>query len=77
MTNLNLNSFFQEKIRTLKPYQVESANCKINLHANENPFPPPKELQTLFENSLKEIDLNRYPDPESQKLKTILSKQEF
>ena len=75
MTDLDLNSLFQEKLKALKPYQMENFDCKIKLHANENPFTPPKEIQVLFENSLKEINLNRYPDPDSRNLKAILSKR--
>ena len=75
MNDFDLNNLFQEKIKTLKPYQVENFDCRIKLHANENPYIPPKEIRVMFEDSLKALDLNRYPDPDSRSLKATLSKR--
>ena len=75
MIDLDLNDLFHEKMKVLRPYQAENVDCKIKLHANENSFTTPKEIKVLFEKILREVDLNRYPDPDCRGLKTILSKR--
>ncbi|MCH8156815.1 MAG: histidinol-phosphate transaminase [Nitrospinae bacterium] len=73
MSNVDLMSLVQGKVRSLKPYQMENINCAVKLHANENPFPPPEELLNGFNESLKKFQLNRYPDPDSRALKESIA----
>tara|TARA_B100000686_G_scaffold355104_1_gene469945 strand:- start:5202 stop:6263 length:1062 start_codon:yes stop_codon:yes gene_type:complete len=75
MPQLNLERFIREDIKALKPYYIESFDCDIKLHANENPFPPSPEIQRVFIESLSEIELNRYPEPSSKELRSILSER--
>lgn len=73
MSNVDLMSLIQGKVRSLKPYHMEDINCAVQLHANENPFPPPEELLKGFSESLKKFQLNRYPDPDSRALKESIA----
>lgn len=66
MGNFNINNLVRENIKDLKPYssardEYKDATSKdmVFLDANENPF---------------ETGVNRYPDPQQTKVKTILSK---
>ncbi|SRX73826.1 histidinol-phosphate transaminase [Aequorivita antarctica] len=64
--NFDINSLIRPNVAKMKPYSSARDEFKdfdsemIFLDANENPF---------------ETNVNRYPDPKQQKLKSILSKQ--
>jgi len=65
-TDFNLNNLIRENIKSLKPYSSArdeykdiSVNEMIFLDANENPF---------------ENGVNRYPDPQQNNVKDLLSK---
>jgi histidinol-phosphate aminotransferase len=73
MANVNLNQLIQPNILDLKAYHVETINCDIKLHANENPFPPSPELLQLLQSSLDNFELNRYPDPDCTELKQAIA----
>ncbi len=62
-----------QEIRDISPYSVPYFDCKIRLDGNESPFPPPKEVQDNIDSAIKEIDINRYPDPEAKRLVQIIS----
>jgi len=72
---VDLMQLVKNKVRSLKPYHVENTDCAIKLHANESAFPPPPEILKLFEETFQTCALNRYPDPDCQELKSILSKR--
>ncbi|MFQ5451902.1 MAG: histidinol-phosphate transaminase [Nitrospinaceae bacterium] len=74
MSTVDLIQLVREKIKTLKSYQVENIDCEIKLHANESPYPPPEELLRDFQESVREFQLNRYPDPDCQTLKKTISR---
>ncbi|MFQ5671724.1 MAG: histidinol-phosphate transaminase [Nitrospinales bacterium] len=75
MSTVALADLIRPNVQSLKAYQVENFAGAIQLHANENPFPPPEEMTVLFHDCLKAIQLNRYPDPECRKLKQALSRR--
>ncbi len=64
-TNFNINNLVRENIKSLKPYSSardefkENTSDMIFLDANENPF---------------ENGVNRYPDPQQNSVKELLSK---
>ncbi|MEE9407359.1 MAG: histidinol-phosphate transaminase [Polaribacter sp.] len=65
-TNFNLNNLIRENIKSLKPYSSArdeykdaTSNEMVFLDANENPF---------------ENGVNRYPDPQQNSVKDLLSK---
>jgi len=73
MSSVEIMKLIQGNVLSLKPYHVESTDCEIKLHANENPFPPSKELLELFSTSFQKLQLNRYPDPDSRALKDSIA----
>ena len=73
MSSVDLMKLIQGNVLSLEPYHVEDNDCEIKLHANENPFPPSKELLDLFSESLQKLQLNRYPDPDSKTLKDSIA----
>jgi len=73
MSTVDLTDLIREKVKSLKAYHVENIDCAIKLHANENPFAPPEELSRQFQESFKDIQLNRYPDPDCNLLKAAIS----
>ncbi|MBV51573.1 MAG: histidinol-phosphate transaminase [Nitrospinae bacterium] len=75
MSNVDLMNLIQGNIHALKPYHVENIDCDVKLHANENPFPPSEELLETFTASIRNFQLNRYPDPDSKKLKDSIAKR--
>ncbi|MGP0629468.1 histidinol-phosphate transaminase [Nitrospina sp. 32_T5] len=75
MANVNLDQLVKNKIKALKAYHVENFDCDIKLHANENSYPPPSEILDLFQDTFRTFQLNRYPDPASQRLKDVLSQR--
>lgn len=75
MAKVKLTDLVTERIKSLKPYHVENFDCKIKLHANESPFPPPREIAALLKECADELQLNRYPDPDCKKLKSVISKR--
>jgi histidinol-phosphate aminotransferase len=73
MANINLADWVQEKIKSLKAYEVENFDCEVKLHANENPFSLPEEFTNDFSDGCKNIQLNRYPDPDCRLLKQAIT----
>ncbi len=74
MANLDLANLVRPNVKSLKAYHVDNHDCKIKLHANENPFQLPKEILNLISSSLKDFQFNRYPDPACQELREAISK---
>jgi histidinol-phosphate aminotransferase len=68
-----IESRVSQKIRDISPYSVPHFNCKVRLDGNESPFSLPKEVQEKVDRAIKEIDINRYPDPEAKRLIEIIS----
>ncbi|MGH2758737.1 MAG: histidinol-phosphate transaminase, partial [Actinomycetota bacterium] len=53
----------------LQPYRSsETSGGRILLHANENPYPLPREITAEILESAASIELNRYPAPEPVEL---------
>jgi len=75
MAKVNLMGLVRDRIKFLNPYQVENFDCRIKLHANESPFPPPIEIASLLKECADDLQINRYPDPDCNKLKSAISKR--
>ena len=56
------------EIRALSAYHVPEAAGLIKLDAMENPFPWPEELRAAWLERLRDVPLNRYPDPAGREL---------
>ncbi|MHA1310297.1 MAG: histidinol-phosphate transaminase [Candidatus Helarchaeota archaeon] len=53
-----------------------SPNSIIKVDANENDFIEPNWLRTKLIESIKDIDITRYPDPQSYELRKIIAENE-
>ena len=73
MAKVNLTELVREKVKSLKAYHVENFDCKIKLHANESPYPPEKNIASLLAECAEDLQINRYPDPDCNKLKQTIS----
>jgi histidinol-phosphate aminotransferase len=67
---LNILSLVKPTVRSLKAYEAKNVPCRIKLDANESPY----NFHDIV-SSLDNISLNRYPDPDAEGLKKILSEQ--
>ncbi|MBI5750209.1 MAG: histidinol-phosphate transaminase [Nitrospinae bacterium] len=75
MSFLNITNLVKKDVRELKPYQVESIQCRIKLDAMENPYPMPESLMRKVMEGVSRVEINRYPDPSASRLKSIISAQ--
>ena len=66
-TNL-ITSIFRKEVLAMSAYKVADAQGLIKLDAMENPYNWPEDIKKDWLESLKECQLNRYPDPESRQL---------
>ncbi len=60
------------EIRASYAYTVPEATGMVKLDAMENPYPWPPEVKQAWLEVLREIDVNRYPDPDPRRLKQLL-----
>ncbi len=57
-----------EKVKNLTPYEPISGTYEIRLDANESFLTVPKRIEEEMEMALRNVALNRYPDPMATKL---------
>ncbi len=69
-----LERLIRPEIRKLSAYHVPPASGLIKLDAMENPYALPEELTRAWLDSLRHVELNRYPDPACGALKESLRK---
>ena len=60
------------EIRALSAYHVPDASGLIKLDAMENPYTWPAEMVQQWLETLRQAELNRYPDPSASRLKDCL-----
>ncbi|MGH8653984.1 MAG: histidinol-phosphate transaminase [Gammaproteobacteria bacterium] len=60
------------EIQALTAYHVPASTGMVKLDAMENPYPWPDDLRDPWLQSLRNAELNRYPDPEAKELKEKL-----
>lgn len=65
-------ALIRPEVRALTAYHVPPAQGMIKLDAMENPYGWPEELKNLWLARLREVPLNRYPDPSATALKARL-----
>ena len=61
-------------IRDIQPYSVPHIDCGIKLDGNESPFGLPIEVQAKVDSVIRDVQVNRYPDPQAEKLIDLISK---
>ncbi len=62
------NRFISNKINKMEEYNPCSAKYQVRLDANESPFGLSDEILSEFEEAVKSISYNRYPDPRASEL---------
>lgn len=67
-----INRWVRAPIRALAAYHVPDAAGFIKLDAMENPYTWPPQMVEAWSRLLREVPLNRYPDPAAQELKQQL-----
>ena len=67
-----LLKWVRPEIRALSAYHVADATGLIKLDAMENPFALPDDIQAELVERLSSAELNRYPDPSANQLRTTL-----
>jgi histidinol-phosphate aminotransferase len=73
MTQTDLvSSVFRKEVLAMSAYKVANAQGLIKLDAMENPYGWPDDLKKSWLETLKECQLNRYPDPEAAHLVSTL-----
>jgi histidinol-phosphate aminotransferase len=60
------------EIHTSCAYAVPEATGMVKLDAMENPYPWPSDVKQAWLEMLREVDVNRYPDPDPRRLKRLL-----
>ncbi|MGH7428165.1 MAG: histidinol-phosphate transaminase [Candidatus Methylomirabilaceae bacterium] len=62
------------EVRRLTAYRAEEPRPDlVKLDANESPFPLPDRVRDELLEALREIEVNRYPDPKAERLRTALA----
>ncbi len=62
-------SLVRPEIRALKAYHVPDATGLIKLDAMENPYSWPETVKREWLDTLQQVALNRYPDPDARRLR--------
>jgi histidinol-phosphate aminotransferase len=70
--NARLESLVRPEIRALRAYHVPESSGLIKLDAMENPYTWPESLQAEWLETLRGLELNRYPDPQGLVLQAAL-----
>jgi len=67
-----IEQLIRPEIRALKAYHVPEAGGFIKLDAMENPYVLPESLKEAWLARLREVPINRYPDPSAAALRAKL-----
>jgi histidinol-phosphate aminotransferase len=67
-----LSRLIRPEIRALHAYHVPDATGLIKLDAMENPYAWPEPLKDAWLKQLREVPINRYPDPAATALRATL-----
>lgn len=67
-----IDALIRPEIRALKAYHVPDPTGLIKLDAMENPYAWPEKIKQEWLETLREVAINRYPDPGARDLKASL-----
>ena len=67
-----VSRLIRPEVRALKAYHVPEAGGFIKLDAMENPYALPEPLKDEWLKLLRDVPINRYPDPSAQALRAQL-----
>lgn len=65
----DISGLVRPQVRELRAYHVEEPRVRIKLHANESPFNIAEDIREAISKEIKELEYNRYPDPEASELR--------
>lgn len=65
-------SLVRPEIRAMKAYHVPDATGLVKLDAMENPYSWPEAVKREWLDTLQQVALNRYPDPDARRLRERL-----
>lgn len=69
MTQLDLlTTIFRQEVLAMTAYKIADASGMIKLDAMENPYNWPKDIENEWLDSLRNCQINRYPDPMAHEL---------
>lgn len=66
----------KEDIKSLIPYFIDEKPVRFKLDANESPYDLENEYKERLLSFLKEININRYPDPNCKILRNLVAQKE-
>ncbi len=67
-----VNALLRPEVLALSAYHVQNAKGLIKLDAMENPYTWPKEMVDEWLEVLRNAEVNRYPDPSADRLRSAL-----
>ncbi|HEU5338013.1 MAG TPA: histidinol-phosphate transaminase [Sulfuricaulis sp.] len=67
-----IRDLVRPEIRALKAYHVPDATRLVKLDAMENPYSWPDNIRLAWLDALRQVTLNRYPDPDACRLRERL-----
>jgi histidinol-phosphate aminotransferase len=67
-----VNGLIRPEVRALRAYHVPDATGLIKLDAMENPYAWPDDVKTEWLEKLRDVPINRYPDPAAPALRARL-----
>ena len=70
--NTRIQEWIRPEVREQNAYHVPAADGLIKLDAMENPYSWPPEMVESWTEALRDVPLNRYPDPGAARLKERL-----
>ena len=68
-------NYLSKKMSGKTPYEPLVGDYKIRLDANESPLSLSSEVLDLFAKEMQKININRYPDPSSTKIREAFAKK--
>lgn len=63
-------------LASLRPYYIDETQVRVRLDANECPFDLPDRLKDELARELRDVAVNRYPDPLQHRLRCLVAEQE-
>ena len=70
---MGVMDLFRAELAELKAYRVPPEPPPVKLDANESPWPLPEEAREKLADTLRSIDLHRYPDGRAESLRRALA----
>lgn len=71
---MNIKALVREEILNQEAYSAAEVSCRIKLDANENPYDISDSLRSKIIERIKNVPLNRYPEPGSPEFRAGLAR---